>query len=56
LRRIATVQMGWYLPYELPVAAIVEFVLITLPISALAGLYPAREAARLQVRDALDYE
>lgn len=56
LRRIATVQMGWYLPWELPVVAIGELVAIALPISALAGLYPAREAARLQVRDALDYE
>lgn len=56
LRRIATVQMGWFLPYRLPISAMVELVLITLPLSALAGLYPAREAARLQVRDALDYE
>jgi putative ABC transport system permease protein len=56
LRRIATVQIGWYLPYRLPIAAILEFAAITLPVSALAGLYPAREAARLQIRDALDYE
>lgn len=56
LRRIATVQIGWYLPYELPLAAIVEFVIVTIPISALAGLYPARAAAELPVRDALDYE
>jgi putative ABC transport system permease protein len=56
LRRIATVQMGWYLPYHLPVRAIAEFAAITLPVSALAGLFPAREAARLQIRDALDYE
>jgi putative ABC transport system permease protein len=56
LRRIATVQIGWYLPYQLPIGAILEFAAITLPVSALAGLYPAREAAQLQIRDALDYE
>lgn len=56
LRRIVTMQIGWYLPYYVPLAAMLEFLAITLPISALAGFLPAREAARLSVRDALDYE
>jgi putative ABC transport system permease protein len=56
LRRIVTLQIGWYLPYYVPFAAILEFLAITLPISALAGFFPAREAARMSVRDALDYE
>jgi putative ABC transport system permease protein len=56
LRRIITAQIGWYLPYQLPASGMVQFLLITLPISALAGFLPAREAARLSVRDALDYE
>jgi putative ABC transport system permease protein len=56
LRRILPVQAGWYLPYQLPVASMCTFLLIALPISALAGFFPARAAARLSVRDALDYE
>jgi putative ABC transport system permease protein len=56
LRRIITVQIGWYLPYQLPVSSMLLFLLIALPISALAGFFPAREAARLSVRNALDYE
>ncbi len=56
LRHVATVQMGWYLPYQLPVAALVTVVAVNLPISALAGFYPALHAARLVVSDALDYE
>jgi ABC-type lipoprotein release transport system permease subunit len=56
LRRIVTVQMGWYLPYELPITAIATVAAVTLPLSGLAGFYPARQAARLVVRDALDYE
>ncbi|HEY6878586.1 MAG TPA: FtsX-like permease family protein, partial [Polyangiales bacterium] len=56
MRHIAGVQIGWYLPYELPLRSIVTMLAITLPISALAGFYPARQAGRLVVRDALDYE
>ncbi|MFT3927015.1 MAG: FtsX-like permease family protein [Myxococcales bacterium] len=56
LRYIAGVQMGWSLPYTFPLGSIVTMALVTLPISAVAGFYPARQAARLVVRDALDYE
>lgn len=56
LRRMANVQTGWYLPYELPGEAIALMAAVTLPLSAFAGFYPAKEAARLAVCDALDYE
>jgi putative ABC transport system permease protein len=56
LRHIATVQIGWYLPYRLPASAIAQLCLVTIPLAALAGFYPARKAAQLVVSDALDYE
>jgi ABC-type lipoprotein release transport system permease subunit len=48
--------MGWYLPYRLPASAIAQLCLVTIPLAALAGFYPARKAAQLVVSDALDYE
>ena len=56
LRHITMVQIGWYLPYRVPFGSIIELALVTVPISALAGFYPARHAAQLRVTDALDYE
>jgi putative ABC transport system permease protein len=56
LRHIAGVQMGWHLPYTFPLGSIVTMLAVTLPVSALAGFYPARQAAALAVREALDYE
>jgi putative ABC transport system permease protein len=56
LRHIAGVQMGWHLPYLFPLPSILTMLAVTLPISALAGFYPALRAGRLSVREALDYE
>jgi putative ABC transport system permease protein len=56
LRHVTTVQLGWYLPYRVPVSTIVALILGTIPVAALAGLFPSRQAAALQVVDALDYE
>lgn len=56
LRYIAGVQMGWHLPYEFPLKPILTMIAICLPASALAGFYPARQAARMPVSDALEYE
>jgi putative ABC transport system permease protein len=56
LRKMAIVQTGWYLPYKLPLASACMLLAILVPLAAIAGLYPARRAARLSVRDALDYE
>jgi putative ABC transport system permease protein len=56
LRHILGVQTGWHLPYHFPLPAIATMLAVTLPISALAGFYPALRAARLRVREALDYE
>ncbi|MDB4973553.1 MAG: transporter permease protein [Myxococcaceae bacterium] len=56
LRHIAGFQMGWHLPYQLPLASILTMLAVTLPVSALAGFFPARKAAGLVVSEALDYE
>jgi putative ABC transport system permease protein len=56
LNHINLVQTGWYFPYRLSWGAIAEVTLLTVPAAALAGLYPARAAARLVVTEALDYE
>jgi putative ABC transport system permease protein len=56
LDHINLVQTGWYFPYRLSWGAIAEVSCITIPASALAGLYPARAAAALVVTEALEYE
>jgi putative ABC transport system permease protein len=56
LRHVTGVQMGWHLPYLFPLESILTMLAITLPIAALAGFYPARQAARLAVSKALEYE
>jgi putative ABC transport system permease protein len=56
LTHINVVQTGWYFSYHAPWLSILGLMLITLPISAFAGWYPAREAAVLNVCEALSYE
>jgi putative ABC transport system permease protein len=56
LKHVTSVQTGWHFPYAPPWQAMGEIALIALPISAVAGFFPARQAAGLVVRDALDYE
>jgi ABC-type lipoprotein release transport system permease subunit len=56
LDHVNLVQTGWYFPYHLSLRAIAEVCVLTLPAAALAGFYPAREAARLVVTEALEYE
>jgi putative ABC transport system permease protein len=56
LDHINLLQTGWYFPYRVPLTTIAEVTALTLPAAALAGFYPAREAARLVVTDALEYE
>lgn len=53
---VMSVQTGWRLPYHAPYRAMLEVILVALPISALAGVYPAKAAADLVVSDALEYE
>ena len=53
---ITSVQTGWYFAYQLPWERMLHIAAIALPIAAMAGWYPARQAAGLVVRDALDYE
>jgi putative ABC transport system permease protein len=54
--RLTSVLIGWHLPYSMPLVSILQLAIVTLMIAAAAGLFPARRAAALVVRDALDYE
>jgi putative ABC transport system permease protein len=56
LKHVTSEQTGWHFSYMAPWSSVWEVALIVLPISALAGFYPARQAASLRVREALDYE
>jgi putative ABC transport system permease protein len=56
LRHVNEVQTGWYFPYQLSLPDLLMLPLLTIPVAALAGWYPAREAANLVVADALEYE
>ena len=47
---------GWSFPYRPSWLSIVELSAIVLAVAVLAGWYPAREAAKLVVSDALEYE
>jgi putative ABC transport system permease protein len=56
LDHINLVQTGWYFPYRLSFASLVEVSCLTIPASALAGLYPASVAVKLDITDALESE
>ena len=56
LKHVTSEQTGWHFAYLPPWGTVWEVALIVLPISALAGFYPARQAGALRVREALDYE
>jgi putative ABC transport system permease protein len=46
---------GWGLPYQLPVATLISFVVIAVVAGSLAAIVPARRAAKLDVLNALQY-
>lgn len=49
-------QSGWYIALQVPVRHILQAGGLVVVVSTLAGWYPARAAARLNVSDALEYE
>ena len=53
---ITSIQTGWYIGFQIPWSRIAVVAAIKLPVAAAAGWLPARHAAGLLVRDALDYE
>lgn len=53
---IFVVQSGWYIQLLFPGVEIAQVGVLVVLVSTLAGWYPAREAARLNVSDALEYE
>lgn len=53
---VTAVQTGWHFPYQPPWLRLAQIAAIVLPVAAAAGWYPAKQAAGLVVRDALNYE
>jgi putative ABC transport system permease protein len=49
-------QSGWHFPFRPPWGSIAEMAALVVLVSVLAGWYPAREAARMAVSEALEYE
>ncbi len=47
---------GWALPYIFPASMAIQMVVAAMLSAVLAGLYPARRAARIDVVEALSYE
>jgi ABC-type antimicrobial peptide transport system permease subunit len=49
-------QSAWHVPWALPWGTFARLVATVVIVATLAGWYPAREAASLEVSDALEYE
>lgn len=56
LSHINLVQTGWYFPFRVSFGSIAEATGLTIVAAALAGLYPAAEAARLNIAESLASE
>ena len=53
---VMTVELGWLLPFRLPAIVLAEMLLLLPFAAALAGYFPARKAAGLELREALEYQ
>lgn len=53
---IFVAQSAWHVPWALPWGTFARLVATVVIVATLAGWYPAREAASLEVSDALEYE
>jgi putative ABC transport system permease protein len=56
IRTSLTSILGLKVDFHFPRESIVTTVLIGLLVAAMAGLYPSRRAARIQIKEALDYD
>ena len=56
LDSINVAQTGWYLPYRPSWAVVVEIAALVVVSAALAGWYPARHAAGLDIAESLGRE
>ncbi len=51
-----TSSLGWVIDYHFPKAAIASTILTGVLVAGIAGFFPARKAAQLEITEALDYE
>jgi putative ABC transport system permease protein len=56
LKVIGTATSGWNLPYAFPVDTALRITLFVVGAAALAGFFPGRRAAAIDVKEALAYE
>jgi ABC-type antimicrobial peptide transport system permease subunit len=56
LKVVGTATSGWDLPYDFPLETALRTSLFVTATAALAGYVPARQVARLDVKEALSYE
>lgn len=56
LEHVIVVQLGWHFDFRLPSLVLAQTLLLLPLLAALAGYLPARKAAGLQLRDALNHE
>jgi putative ABC transport system permease protein len=48
--------LGWMIEFHFPWASVAGTVVIGLAVALVAGLYPSRRAANIEIREALEYE
>jgi putative ABC transport system permease protein len=51
-----SISLGWVIDFYFPKEAILSTILTGVLVAAIAGFFPARQAAKLQITEALDYE
>ncbi len=51
-----TSTLGWVIDYHFPKASIASTILTGVLVAGIAGFFPARKAAQLEITEALDYE
>ncbi len=49
-------SFGWTIQFRFPALLILEYALLTLAVSLLAGVFPAWRASRLPIAEAVRYE
>lgn len=56
VEKISKVITGYHYIYTYPLAFVLNVATVSIIIALIAGLYPARRAARMNIVNAIDYE